>query len=135
MKKNQPKRKGDGDIGCLLIMVLIIIGVFSICSGAVNLAQKTHQESLDKKNTIEGVVSSLESFNVPEPKEPPPEKGKTTISYKPQPYNPERTKINFQDGRSKEFVGIPSKPIEANKYYIITFNGYNQITNIELKEK
>jgi len=131
---NQERGDAFEGIGCGLIMVTIILIIIVACSGLIQMTNKLHQEALDKQTTIEGTVSSIECYNIPEPKEPPPEKGKTRITIGGKAYNPEKTKITFQDGRSKEFNGIPPKPLNPNKYYTITYNGYNEITETKEKE-
>lgn len=104
-----------GNVGCVLLFMLIFI------FGMISVTIALHKEQDAKRYTIEGVVSSVESYTVDETV------NKTTVKQ-------EKTKITFQDGRSKEFFGIPSKPIETNKYYIITYNGFNTITNIDFPQ-
>lgn len=122
-------------IACGLMFLLIFAIIVTACSGGIQLIQVNHKEMQDKRTEIEGVVVKVESYIVPEPKEePPPDDGKkrTTIKIGPG-HVAERTKITFQDGRSKEFNGVMSKPLENGKYYIITYNGYNFV--VEIKEK
>lgn len=42
----------------------------------------------------------------------------------------DRTTVTFQDGRSKEFLGVPKEPISTEKEVAIVFNKYNVILEI-----
>lgn len=42
--------------------------------------------------------------------------------------------ILFTDGREKELNSIPSKPLESGKYYVIKYNGLDEVTEITEKE-
>lgn len=42
--------------------------------------------------------------------------------------------VVFSDGREKEFKEPPQKPLNKGEYYIIEFNGMNEITSANIKD-
>lgn len=39
--------------------------------------------------------------------------------------------ITFTDGRIKEFHSVPAKPLTTGKYYVIEYNGMDEITMLQ----
>lgn len=126
----------DG-LGCLLPMLLFLAVIILGCGGFIQFTQEEMKKAEAKRETIEGVVEKVESYIVEPPVETEEEKEKkknrTTITIGPGHVR-ERTKVTFQDGRSKEFFGVFPKPMDKGKYYIITFNGFNRVVEINEKE-
>jgi hypothetical protein len=104
MKLNKVFRKGDGE-GCALVFIAFI---FIILIGWIYLHNNIISE---KKDTIEGKVQSMQ----------------ITIERN----GAETTLIVFTDGRTKKFLGVSKKPIENDKYYTITYDGFARIVQIE----
>lgn len=38
--------------------------------------------------------------------------------------------VRFEDGREKEFQSVSTKPMDVGKYYIIVYNGMNEIVSV-----
>lgn len=127
MANQQKEVSGDGffdAMGCMIFPLCVVVGFLLLLA----LSEENKKNLQKEKHTIEGVISKIESYNVdpPEPKED--EKRQSTVYVGPL-YVRERTKIIFTDGRFKEFSGVLSKPLNLNKYYIITYNGLNQVVD------
>jgi hypothetical protein len=129
-------RKGDIEIlGCFFIFILLIFALPFIFGGiGIKLMQDETKKLADQRQTMEGTIDKVESFNVEPPPEPPEDKERrgARITIK-GPFFRERTKVTFKDGRAHEFHGPIPKPLEATKTYIIVYNGLNQV--VEVHEK
>jgi len=137
MLYNTVKRRGD--IGCLILFLLIIIFAPLIVIGIIWLvAEAKNEQTAKERHTIEGLVVKVETYTV----EPPPplenvkkdtnERG-IHVQIKPK-HTKERLKVSFKDNRVKEFVGVSPKPLEVDRYYIITYDGFDRIVAVEEKK-
>ena len=125
-------------MGCVIVFLLLVLAAIF----AVMLVEKTKQEAKEsseraaaKINIIEGEVISVEMRIVPDPFDEKDENGKPKkgIQIRFESHEPNRTVVKFADGREKEFLGIPDKPI-PKKYVLIHYDGNNRIKTIESKE-
>jgi hypothetical protein len=129
---NKLQRRGDG---CILLFFLIIILAPLIFVGVMMLYSEHKREQASKeRHVIEGTVAKVESYKVDPPKPPDNEddkkRSRINITIGGASTN-ERLKVTFKDNRHKEFVGISPKPLEVDKFYIITYDGLNTILQVE----
>lgn len=128
-------------LGCVaipLLVVLLMYGLpFIVSMGFIEEAKKMHEEKQAERYAIEGEVASIEVRE--EEPEPEPEFMEKEGEKKPRivikyggPSKPKTiTRIEFVDGRFKEFRGVTEKPMEPGKYYKITFDGLDVIVEFE----
>lgn len=115
---------------CFIILIIGIIGISTV--GRIYMFEdevKSLQKQYAEISSIEGEIYKIENYTGPD--KIVDKKGNITITLT---ISTDRTKIYFKDGRSKEFIGMPKKPIEIGKYYKITYHKYNilgQITEVE----
>jgi hypothetical protein len=85
---------------------------------------------MEHSATIEGEISMIE--NSTGPAKIVEQRGNVSMTLR---ISPDRTKIYFKDGRTKELIGMPTKPIEIGKYYKIKYSTrYNILIDFELVE-
>lgn len=122
-------------IGCLLFIIflggLIVLGFVAKVTTLTNEV-KSVQKEFEQTATIEGEIAKIENSTGPD-KIVEDRGGNITMTLK---VSPDRTKIYFKDGRSKEFIGMPTKPIEIGKYYKIKYNSrYNILGDCEIVDE
>jgi len=111
---NQKDEGGGGD-GCFIILIILIFFVlipfWSDIKGLIEKGIAKNQEVAKQKetHTIEGVVEKVQQGD-------------------------DGFTVFFKDGRSRTFSKVSSKPIEPGKYWLIEYNGVNEITDVKPKE-
>lgn len=109
-------------IGCLC-GILLFIGLFVGMTmlrfeGAKNALQNEVREATTPQGYLIGRVKSVETWQA----EPYVEKdGNMTLTLQIT----DRCRVLFEDGRSKEFLGMPREPIPTDKDVAITYGKYN----------
>jgi hypothetical protein len=100
-------------------------------------AQLQHEKEMRLQSfVVEGQIEKSESINkeieVPDQSIHSDDK---KMEFKTKMVTKKFFVVKFSDGREKEFVDIPSKPINAGEYYQIIYNGMNEITEVTKIEK
>ncbi|MBY0359747.1 MAG: hypothetical protein K2W82_17225 [Candidatus Obscuribacterales bacterium] len=137
-----------------LLIALLFVTSFSGCAGfivdqvldsatenAIKLMEaqaKIDKEKRAESYTIEGRFKSLEmkteTVQETDPSKIKREKktveGKTEVSLEVPTKTIKTCVIVFQDGRDMSFRNVPTREMEANKRYVITYNGLNEITQV-----
>lgn len=115
--------------GCLFFVILVVgimglgvVGRVLTLQNEVESVQKEYKET----SSIEGEITKIENYTGPD-KIVENRGGNMTLTLN---VSSDRTKIHFKDGRNKEFIGMPPKPIEIGKYYKITYHKYNILGEI-----
>jgi hypothetical protein len=106
---NRLKRKGDAD-AAIIIVFLLCVFLVPLIGGLVSEKIKADNQAVQRTErfVIEGVVAESKVTN-----------------------QPPHLSVVFKDGRAKEFSGVPTKPVEVDKYYKLTYDGLNTIVNVE----
>lgn len=119
-----PEALGEA-AGCLL--PLLIVGLIFLL-GFVSLQERAKQIANDfgvVAGELRGKVKEVKTWQLDE--DPVVEKeGRMTLTLKVR----DKTKITFEDGRSKEFFGMPKKPVPTDKEVVITHNKYMMLLEI-----
>ena len=121
-------------LGCLFIILLfgglMVLGLFSNISRLTREAESINKE-IERETIIEGELAKLENYKGDD-KIIEDRGGNITFTLK---VGPDRTRFHFKDGRTKELIGMPKKPMEVGKYYKIRYNSkYNLLIDFELVE-
>lgn len=106
-----------------IAMPLLIIGLL------LGFADRQFDKMSNQRNTIEGVVDNVETYEKEIVTEYQDHEGNT----KKKTRNVTVTKVTFADGRFKEFSDVPPAPLEVGVEYVILYDGFLKI--IEIKEK
>lgn len=132
----------------LCLITLFYLPFLSGC-GYMMLEQKLHEAKLERqaeilvdieyralKHSIEGKileVSMVDGFI--EYTNPNPEHSmvgnSVTVSTAKLKEPHKFFHVKFEDGREIEFRNLSEKPLDVGKYYIIKYNGLNEITSVE----
>ena len=126
--------------GVLIFMAVLLFVVSPASLLVLGFGYAKHQsEKLSKEvHKIEGVIANIEIIPEEDKSQPLTKQEESTqpqranvIVIGHDPLAGPKTKITFKDGRFMELRGLSSRPLEAGKYYIITYNGLKQITDTE----
>jgi len=103
---------------------------------------KIEREKRKESYTIEGVVATvkmgekevqdLDPKNIKKNKRV--EGNKVEVQVEPGRKTIKTCIVVFEDGREKEFNSVPSMPLTKGMYYIITYNGMNEITQVQARK-
>lgn len=130
-------------LGCFvgIVFAVAIVGVvFALRIGIVlNTAEKYQKDMTTSHGHVIGKVKTVESWRI-EPVSHKEGSLTITLDYK------DRTKITFEDGRSKELLGLPKEPIPTDKEVAVIWAKYDifleavdaeefRKRNVEKKEK
>lgn len=131
----EQERNGVGEalgdaLGCLLPFLLMLALFVGVPLLVFRAAGEKAGELAEVRCRIEGRVASVEATHVEREKL---ERGVRIIVG--DDGTGDRLVVTFEDGRKKSFSGTSAKPIEKGRYYVITYNGGNQIIDVEEKDE
>jgi hypothetical protein len=109
--------------GLLFFAVLIGLLVVLPIASQLESAKELTKDLAEPHSYLIGKVKSVETRQAEDYTE---KQGNMTLTITIK----DRTLITFQDGRSKEFLGVPKEPISTEKEVAIVFNKYNVILEI-----
>jgi archaellum component FlaG (FlaF/FlaG flagellin family) len=111
---------------------MMIEQIFSHVEKMQEMQQKERDELSKQINIIEGEISSAGMIEKEEKISQPKvviENNITKTSSEEIIVTKKKFLVKFIDGREKEFVNISEKPLMPNQYYIIQYNGLDEITS------
>lgn len=132
MLTKKARRKGEAD-GCIIVLFLLLI--FGVPLGIAGYkVYAEHQEKIAKtsadniqeeKNKLAREQRAVERHSI---------SGVIAeVEYSTPRHNGEWTRVRFDDGREKSFIGLPNKGIAKGGEYTFHYDGNGRLINVDVK--
>lgn len=129
---NKARRKGEVE-GCFFGLFLLLIFGVPLCIGGYKVYSE-HQEKIakanadilqDEKNKLAREQRAAERHSI---------SGVIAeVQYSTPHHSGEWTRVKFDDGREKSFIGLPNRGIAKGSEYTFHYDGNSRLITVDVK--